>query len=93
MGGSPPARGEPRPLVAKGIEYDVHDTLNPKKSNPLGKLPYLELDGRGYQDSTHIVRTLDEISEHGPRLVPKDPVARKTAIPGRRGLKLDGRWF
>lgn len=61
-------------LVAKGIEYDVHDTLNPKRANPLGKLPYLELDGRGYEDSTHIVRTLDEISEGGPRLIPKDPV-------------------
>ncbi len=41
-------------LVAKGIEYDVHDTLNPKRANPLGKLPYLELDGRGYEDSTVI---------------------------------------
>ena len=61
-------------LVAKGIEYDVLDTLNPKKANPLGKLPYLELEGRGYEDSTHIVRTLDQISHSGPRLIPNDPV-------------------
>lgn len=53
-------------LVAKSIEYDVHDPLNPKRSNPPGKLPYLEPGGRGYEDSTHIVRTLDEISEADP---------------------------
>ena len=61
-------------LIAKGIEYDVHDTLNPKRANPFAKLPYLEIDGRGYEDSTHIVRAIDEISEHGPRLIPNDPV-------------------
>lgn len=60
-------------LVAKGIDYEVLNTLNPKTANPLGKLPYLELDGQGYEDSTHIVRTIDAVSDHGPRLVPRDP--------------------
>ena len=60
-------------LVAKGVDYELLNTLNPKRANPLGKLPYLELDGQGYEDSTHIVRTIDAISEHGPRLIPGDP--------------------
>jgi glutathione S-transferase len=60
-------------LAAKGIDYELLNTLNPKSANPRGKLPYLELDGQGYEDSTHIIRTVDTVSEHGPSLVPKDP--------------------
>lgn len=66
-------------LVAKGIEYELLNTLNPKSANPHGKLPYLELDGRGYEDSTHIVRTIDAVSEHGPCLIPKDPMLASEA--------------
>ncbi|MGD8608484.1 MAG: glutathione S-transferase family protein [Myxococcales bacterium] len=66
-------------LVAKGIDYEVFNTLNPKSANPLGKLPYLELDGRGYEDSTHIIRTIDAISDHGPRLIPRDPALASEA--------------
>jgi glutathione S-transferase len=60
-------------LAVKGIDYELRNTLNPKSANRRGKLPYLEVDGRGYEDSTHIIRTIDEITEHGPRLIPRDP--------------------
>jgi glutathione S-transferase len=60
-------------LALKGIAFEVRDTLNAKKSNPSGKLPYLEIDGVGYEDSTHIVRVLDAMTDSGPRLIPTDP--------------------
>jgi len=61
-------------LDAKGIDYELKNTLNPKQANPRGKLPLLELNGQRYEDSTSIVRTVDGFSDEGPRLIPKDPV-------------------
>lgn len=66
-------------LVAKGIDYAIKDQLVGKGANPHGKLPYLVFDEQGYEDSTHIIRMLDERSQHGPRLIPDDPTLASEA--------------
>lgn len=59
-------------LAARGIEFETVDTLSPKRSNPMGKLPFLELDGVGHEDSSNIVRVVDSAGD-GPQLIPQDP--------------------
>jgi len=43
-----------------GVRFRTQDTLMAKRANPSGKLPYLEWDDEGFEDSTHILRVLDE---------------------------------
>ncbi len=59
-------------LALKGVDYEIDNTLFPKKHNRNGKLPYLVWDGTGIEDSTAIVRAIDARASSGPRLVPDD---------------------
>lgn len=43
-----------------GVEYELANTLIARRANPAGKLPYLEWGAEGFEDSTHILRMLDE---------------------------------
>jgi len=47
-------------LNLSGIEFRIESTLMSKRVSPTGKLPYLEWGSEGFEDSTHIVRVLDE---------------------------------
>jgi glutathione S-transferase len=47
-----------------GVEFEIANTLMARRANPAGKLPYLEWGSEGFEDSTHILRVLDERYEH-----------------------------
>lgn len=59
------------------VEYRVANTLMAKRANPSGKLPYLEWGAEGFEDSTHILRVLDQRF---------DAVTLWPAEPGAAGL-------
>ena len=70
-----------RVLQWKGQPYEIREVslqegfLQVRKSNPAGKLPYLEHHGRVVADSTDIAHYL-EATYPEPPLLPEDPVER-----------------
>lgn len=65
-------------LRARGLAYEVVDTLFPRKFNPQGKLPVLRRDGETIVDSSAILAALDEGAEQP--FLPRDPVERARAV-------------
>jgi glutathione S-transferase len=59
-------------LNLAGISFRIENTLMAKRANPAGKLPYLEWDGDGVEDSTQILRVIDQRSD-AVALWPTDP--------------------
>lgn len=57
-----------------GIPFRTENTLMARRANPAGKLPYLEWDGEGYEDSSNILRQVSARSQ-GATLWPADPGA------------------
>ena len=60
-------------LRARGVPFEAVSVVLAKRVNPQGKLPYVRWDGEGLEDSSAIVRVIDErAGGDGPRLVPDD---------------------
>ena len=55
------------------LDAEIVDMVFAKRVSPGGKLPYLTWDGQGIEDSTAIIRAIQERVATGPRLVPEDP--------------------
>jgi glutathione S-transferase len=66
-------------LRARGVEHVIQNAIFAKRSNPRGKLPWLVWDGEGIEDSSAIVRAIDERAGPGPRLIPSDAKERAEA--------------
>ena len=69
-------------LLEKGIDFEEDDTQSPKQTDeylarsPMGKVPYLELDGgRRLSESQVICEYLEEVYPQKP-LLPHDPFER-----------------
>jgi glutathione S-transferase len=60
-------------LHLKKLEYEIRDTLFPKRVSPSGKLPIAEIDDERIVDSTAIMRRLDALVPE-PALYPSDPL-------------------
>lgn len=59
-------------LKLKGLDFEVVSTLLPRRYNPRGKVPYVMWDGQPIEDSTAIVKAIDERCKDGPALVPRE---------------------
>ena len=78
---SPFCRKVAKALRHKGLVFDTVDyngVLGAKAPglSKVGKLPVLDINGQRIQDSTRIVRYLDEAYPELPRLYPLEPLAR-----------------
>lgn len=68
-------------LLEKGIEHEEDSGIKPSQKDeyvaksPLGKVPYLEVDGARIRESGVILEYLEEAYPQNP-LLPRDPLAR-----------------
>ena len=68
-------------LLEKGIAFEEDSTVTPSQKDeylalsPMGKVPYLEVDGARLCESGVILEYLEEVYPQKP-LLPKDPLAR-----------------
>jgi glutathione S-transferase len=68
-------------LLEKGVPFEEDCTVHPSQSDdylarsPMGKVPYLEVDGTRIRESEVILEYLEEAYPHKP-LLPKDPLER-----------------
>jgi len=68
-------------LLEKGIEHEEDDGIKPSQKDdylaksPMGKVPYLEVDGERIRESAVILEYLEDVYPERP-LLPKEPVAR-----------------
>src|SRR5262245_32475112 len=68
-------------LLEKGISFQEDDNVHPSQRDeylalsPMGKVPYLEVDGMRHRESEVILEYLEEAYPQKP-LLPKDPLAR-----------------
>ena len=81
---SPFCRKVARALQHKGLRFatvDYNGTLGARvgRLSKVGKVPVLDIDGQRIQDSTRIVRHLDERYPDAPLLFPADPQQRVLA--------------
>lgn len=68
-------------LAHKGLQFSVVDynglaSTKAQRLSKVGKLPVLDIDGQRIQDSSKIVRYLDEAYPNLPRLYPVDPLEK-----------------
>lgn len=71
-------------LRHKGIDFQSEDYNGARAAktrglSKVGKVPVLDIDGKRIQDSTKIVRYLDEAYPDLPRLYPADPLQKAQA--------------
>jgi len=68
-------------LLEKGIAHDEDEGVKPSQKDdylaksPMGKVPYLEVDGERIRESAVILEYLEDAYPERP-LLPKDPLAR-----------------
>lgn len=68
-------------LMEKGIAYEEDSSVTPSQKeeylalSPMGKVPYLEVDGARLCESEVMLEYLEEVYPQKP-LLPKDPLAR-----------------
>ena len=68
-------------LLEKGIAFEDHANVKPSQDesylakSPMGKVPYVEVDGTRLCESEVILEYLEEAYPHKP-LLPKEPLAR-----------------
>jgi glutathione S-transferase len=68
-------------LLEKGIAFEEDENVKPSQKDeylaksPMGKVPYLEVDGTRLRESSAILEYLEDTYPHKP-LLPKDPIER-----------------
>jgi glutathione S-transferase len=68
-------------LLEKGIAFEEDENVKPSQKDeylaksPMGKVPYLEVDGTRLRESSAILEYLEDTYPHNP-LLPKDPIER-----------------
>ena len=68
-------------LLEKGVAFEEDENVKPSQEagylaqSPMGKVPYLEMDGTRIRESSAILEYLEDAFPHKP-LLPKDPIER-----------------
>lgn len=80
-------------LIEKGIEFTDAEAVPSQKDemlarSPMGRIPYLELDGQFISETWAIIDYAEQISPE-PSLFPAEPVARARCIELARHLELN----
>jgi glutathione S-transferase len=74
-------------LLEKGVAFEEDENVKPSQEgeylakSPMGKVPYLEVDGTRIRESSAILEYLEDAYPQKP-LLPSDPVARACARAG-----------
>jgi glutathione S-transferase len=68
-------------LLEKGVAFEEDENVKPSQEagylaqSPMGKVPYLEVDGTRIRESSAILEYLEDAFPHKP-LLPRDPIER-----------------